>query len=169
MDTCAMMHEPELFLYFNEEEYVRIPTKVLDELGKIKDKRNSKYSPELSDTARALARDIEYKYLRIFNKTNKLRLIIENAYLDLLPKELDPKVPDNQILSVALKYKDWECYIISDDGVFRLTSLAQNIQPLTSRDFINSHKESYKTLTDRIKDLNKVDGAEYNDIQEGNK
>lgn len=40
MDTCALMHHPDLFLYFEDEEYVRIPTKVIDELGKIKDKRN---------------------------------------------------------------------------------------------------------------------------------
>lgn len=169
VDTCAMIHNPELFLYFSDEEYIRIPTKVLDELGKIKDKRNSKYSPELSDTARGLAHNIEYKYLRIFNKTNPLRLLVENASLDLLPKDLDPTVPDNQILSVALKYKDWECYIISDDGVFRLTSLAQKIHPLTSGDFISNHKEYYKSLTDRIKDFNKSEGAKYQDIPEGKK
>ena len=169
VDTCAMMHNPDLFLYFNDEEYVRIPTKVIDELGKIKDKRNSKYSPELSDTARALARDIEYKYLGIFNEKVSLRLLIENASLDLLPKDLDPGVPDNQILSVALKYKDWECYIISDDGVFRLTSLAQKIRPLTSKEFIDSHKESYKSLVDRIKEFNKSKSTRYEDTPEGNK
>lgn len=52
VDTCALMHHPDLFLYFEDEEYVRIPTKVIDELGKIKDKRNKKYGAELSETAR---------------------------------------------------------------------------------------------------------------------
>lgn len=151
LDTCALMHKPELLLYFTDEEYVRIPTKVIDELGKVKDKRNRKYDATLSDTARILARDIETYYLKLFNQQNKVRFMIENAALDLLPTDLDPNVPDNQILSVALKYKDWDTYIVSDDGVFRLTSKAQNIQAITSEQFIESHKESYKTLVEWLK------------------
>lgn len=151
LDTCALMHKPDLLLHFTDEEYVRIPTKVIDELGKIKDKRNRKYDATLSDTARILARDIESYYLKLFNQHNKVRFMIENAALDLLPTDLDPNVPDNQILSVALKYRDWDTYIISDDGVFRLTSMAQNIQAITSEQFIESHKESYKSLTEWVK------------------
>lgn len=169
VDTCAMMHHPEIFLYFGDEEYVRVPTKVIDELGKIKDKRNLKYDTELSDTARNLAREIERSYVRIFNKTNKVRFLIENAALELLPRELDPNVPDNQILSVAMKYKDWDAYIISDDGVFRLTSLAQNIQPITSEDFIASHKDSFKSLNDRIKEYNATGSVPYQEISEANR
>lgn len=151
LDTCALMHKPDLLLHFTDEEYVRIPTKVIDELGKIKDKRNRKYDATLSDTARILARDIESYYLKLFNQHNKVRFMIENAALDLLPTDLDPNVPDNQILSVALKYRDWDTYIVSDDGVFRLTSMAQNIQAITSEQFIESHKESYKSLTEWVK------------------
>ena len=154
LDTCAIMHNPEILLYFNDDDYVRIPTKVIDELGKIKDKRNLKYSAELSDTARIFVRDVNTNYLRLFNQKNKVRFLIENAALDLLPVDLDPKVPDNQILSVALKYKDWEVFIVSDDGVFRLTSLAQDIKAITSAEFIASHKENYKNLTDWVKEYN---------------
>ena len=154
VDTCALMHHPDLFLYFEDEEYVRIPTKVIDELGKIKDKRNKKYGAELSETARILAREIERTYLKVYNKNNKVRLMIENAAPELLPRELDPDVPDNQILSVALKYKNWEVFIISDDGVFRLAAMAQRIVAINSEDFINQHKEHYKSLEERIKECN---------------
>ena len=154
LDTCAIMHNPEILLYFKEDEYVRIPTKVIDELGKIKDKRNLKYSAELSDTARIFVRDVNTNYLRLFNQENKVRLLVENADIGLLPADLDPKVPDNQILSVALKYKDWEVFIISDDGVFRLASLAQDIKAITSREFIESHKDQYKNLIDWVKTFN---------------
>jgi hypothetical protein len=82
---------------------------------------------------------------------------------------LDPNVPDNQILSVAMKYKDWDAYIISDDGVFRLTSLAQNIQPITSKDFIASHKDSFKSLNDRIKEYNATGSVPYQEISEANR
>lgn len=154
LDTCALMHNPELFLYFTEDEYVRIPTKVIDELGKIKDKRNQKYDASLSDTARRIARDIDMYYLQLFNRQNKIRFLIENAALDLLPKDLDAKVPDNQILSVALKYKDWETYIVSDDGVFRLTAQAQSIQAITGAKFIEMHQDTKKELTEWIKSAN---------------
>ena len=74
--------------------------------------------------------------------------MIENAELDLLPEELDKNVSDNQILSVALKYSEWDTVIISDDGVFRLTSLAQNIKAITGEEFIKEH-EVYKKSLDR--------------------
>lgn len=160
VDTCALMHHPDLFLYFEDEEYVRIPTKVIDELGKIKDKRNKKYGAELSETARILTREIERTYLKVYNKNNKVRLMIENAAPELLPRELDSDVPDNQILSVALKYKNWEVFIISDDGVFRLAAMAQRIVAMNSEDFINQHKEHYKSLEERIKECNSETNTE---------
>lgn len=160
VDTCALMHHPDLFLYFGDEEYVRIPTKVIDELGKIKDKRNKKYGAELSETARTLAREIERTYLKLYNKNNRIRLIIENAVPELLPKELDQEVPDNQILSVALKYKNWEVFIISDDGVFRLTAMAQKVIAINSEDFIKQHREQYKSLEERIEEYNSQSSIE---------
>ncbi len=154
LDTCALMHHPDLFMYFADDEYVRIPTKVIDELGKIKDKRNKKYGVEFSDKARLIAREIERTYLKLFNKENKVRLMVENSAPELLPRDLDKDVPDNQILSVALKYKDWETYIVSDDGVFRLAAMAQHIAAINSEEFIEKHKETYKSLENRIKEYN---------------
>lgn len=158
IDTCALIHHPELLLYFSEDEFVRIPTKVIDELGKIKDMRSKKYSPELSKTAKRLAYEIERKYLKLFNQYNKMRFMIENAELDLLPVELDKNVLDNQILSVALKYLEWDTVIISDDGVFRLTSLAQKIKAITSEDFIKQHEVYKKSLENWIERFEKAGG-----------
>lgn len=158
IDTCALMHYPELLLYFKDDEFVRIPTKVIDELGKIKDMRNSKYSPELSRTAARLAYDIERKYLKLFNQNNKVRFMIENAELDLLPEELDKNVPDNQILSVALKYAEWDTVIISDDAVFRLTSLAQNIKVITGENFIKEHEIYRKSIEKWVEKYEKNGG-----------
>ena len=150
LDTCALIHHPDIFCYFTDDEYVRIPIKVVDELGKIKDKRSKKYPAEISETARELARDIERNYIPLFNKETRLRLYIENSDTMLLPAGLDPTVPDNQILSVALKYKEWNTCIISDDGVFRLASMGQNIHTMSSEEFIESHKDSYVSVQDRI-------------------
>lgn len=163
LDTCAFMHHPDILMYVEEDAYVRIPTKVIDELRKIKDKRNRKYGAELSDTARIIAREIDRTYMPLFNRKNKIRLMVENASLDLLPRDLDPNVSDNQILSVALKYKDWDAHIISDDGVFILAAAAQNIEAVKSDTFIEQHKSVHKSLEERIKEYNseeKRDGGQ---------
>ncbi len=146
MDTCALIHAPKILLYFADDEYVRIPTKVIDEIGKIKDKRNGKYDADASLTARSLARSIYEVYMGLFNSKNSIRLLIENADTSLLPEDLDPSVPDNQILSVALKYPDCETTIISDDTVFRLASISQDVKTMTSEEFMEDHKSSYKSL-----------------------
>jgi hypothetical protein len=67
---------------------------------------------------------------------------------------------------VALKYRDWEVFIISDDGVFRLTSLAQDIKAITSDEFIDSHKEQYRNLTDWVKDYNARNAVTVNHDEE---
>lgn len=156
LDTCALIHTPQLFLYFGDEDYVRIPTKVVDELGKIKDGRSDKYSYETAATARSIAKNINEEYLGLFNANNKIRLLIENADLSLLPEDLDPSVPDNQILSVALKYSDCDTTIISDDNVFALTSIAQNIKSISSEDFIKNNKSNYKSIADWEKKVKKI-------------
>lgn len=152
LDTCALMHHPDLLLYFGDDEYVRIPTKVMDELRQIKDKRNKKYDAELAETARILAREIEHTYLKLYNKNNKVRLMIESVTSGIFPRNLDQKVSDNQIVSVALKYKNWKTFIISDEEVFHLNSMAQQIIVIDSEDFIKQHKEQYKSLDGRIKE-----------------
>ena len=153
MDTCALINNPDIFLYFADDEYVRIPTKVIDELGKIKDKRNSKYSANTSHVARIVAREINDVYMKQFNYNNKLRFLIENADINLLPPDLDPKVPDNQILSVALKYKGWDACIVSDDGVFVLTAKAQEIKALKGNQFKDTHKTFFKSTEQRKRDF----------------
>ena len=146
LDTCALIHNPRILLSFADDEYVRIPTKVIDEIGKIKDRRDNKYDYEASNIARTLVRDINDVYLGLFNVDNKIRLLIENADLSLLPNDLDPDVPDNQILAVALKYSNCDTTIISDDTVFLLTAISQNIKSMTSEEFLESHIGTSKSL-----------------------
>ncbi len=137
IDTCALINAPDLIDYFSDDEYISIPTKVIDEIGKIKDGRSGKYDFATSNTARELSRKIE-SYLKTLNTKIPFRFIIENADVSLLPLDLDANVPDNQILSVALKYLEDNPVIISDDGVFRLTSISQNITTVSGAEFIAS-------------------------------
>lgn len=156
IDTCALIHNPNILLYFNDDDLVRIPTKVIDELGKIKDNRSEKYNLEASSVARNIARNINEEYLGLFNADNKIRLLIENADTTLLPEDLDPQVPDNQILSVALKYSDCDTTIISDDNVFALASISQNIKTISSSEYIKENESNKKTIDSWKEKVNKV-------------
>lgn len=44
--------------------------------------------------------------------------MIENGDENLLPFDLDKETPDHIILSVALKYKNWDVTLITDDVQF---------------------------------------------------
>lgn len=144
LDTCAIINNPDLFLYFSENEYIRLPLTVIDELGRIKDRRSSFWrDQEASTTARHLAKDIKEVYLKVFNVMNECIFMTAKADLDLLPPDLDPSTPDNMILSIAIKYKDWNLCLITDDVQFSLVAKECGINTTTSSVFIETHKKYY--------------------------
>ena len=165
VDTCAIINNPQLFQYFAEDEYVRIPTKVIDELGKIKDKRK-KYSEESSSIARIFCREVTEVYLTYFNKNEKVRFYIENVDPKLLPIDLDKETPDNLILTVALKYKNWDVCLISDDGQFKLTAHSQNIPSMSSKEFINSHLNNFVDKKKIVDEVEKIKVRQKNKLNE---
>lgn len=145
VDTCAMINNQNLFLYFAEDEYVRIPSKAWAELGNIKDRQLKKYGDgkEVPLIARALAKDIKNTYLTSFNTKNNIRFMIENGDENLLPFDLDKETPDHIILSVALKYKNWDVTLITDDVQFSGLAYSQNINSVSSNEFIKEHRKYY--------------------------
>lgn len=147
LDTCALINQPDLFLYFKDDEYINVPVKVIDELGKIKDSWNKKsYGSNEKNIARKLSKDI-YTISSILNKDKKFRFNfgkIDNE--DDIPFDLDKNVPDNNILATILKYKHWKTHLVSDDNQFRLMASAYGIAVHTSDEFIKSHKQYYRKL-----------------------
>lgn len=93
----TLVHHPDLFLYFEDEEYVRIPTKVIDELGKIKDKSVIKSMSE-AQKQQGYQQEIERTYLKVYNKNNEVRLMIENAAPELLPENLIGRLDNRNII-----------------------------------------------------------------------
>lgn len=147
LDTCALIHQPDLFLYFNDDEYINVPVKVIDELGKIKDSWNKKnYGTNEKTIARKLSKDI-YTISSIYNSDKKFRFNFGKLdSIDDFPIGLDKNVPDNNILATILKYKQWKTHLISDDNQFRLMASAYGIEVHTSDEFIKSHKQYYRKL-----------------------
>lgn len=145
VDTCAIINNQELFLYFSKDEYIRLPLTVIAELGKIKDRQSKKYGrdDEKAYIARTVVNKIKNTYLTSFNIINECILMRAKADASLLPADLDPTVPDHLILSVALKYNSWDVCIITDDNQFSLVANSIGIKTITSNQFIESHKKHY--------------------------
>ncbi len=159
LDTCALMHEPELFCYFRDDEYIRIPVKVIEELDKIKDKRSRKAGSReevmaASKTAGYLLREIGRTYSPLFNRQDDFRFLQEFSDESLLPKDLDPESPDNRILSVALKYRDWQVTVLTDDNAMANKARILGFETLKAAEFMESHRAFYKSLEARIKEAN---------------
>ena len=159
LDTCALMHEPELFCYFRDDEYIRIPVKVIEELDKIKDKRSRKAGSReeamaASKTAGYLLREIGRTYSPLFNRQDNFRFLQEFSDESLLHPDLDPESPDNKILSVALKYRDWQVTVLTDDNAMANKARLLGFETLKAAEFMESHRAFYKSLEARIKEAN---------------
>ncbi len=160
LDTCALMHEPELFCYFKDDEYIRVPVMVIEELDKIKDKRSRKAGgkgevEEASRTAGYLIREIGRTYSPLFNRQDDFRFLQEFSDESLLPKDLDPSSPDNKILSVALKYRDWQVTVLTDDNAMANKARLMGFGTLKAAEFMESHRAFYKSRSARIEEANR--------------
>ena len=151
LDTSALLNAPYIFKYFYEDEYIRIPVRVIDELGKIKDYHsgyNSKKTiggQDLSMTARHLCKDIYNKYLYDLNKEDNIRFVLEPAEeIKSIPASLDLNVPDNWILANVLFYKNWDVTLISDDTQFRLLNDSYGMKSMSSKEFVDTHTDTGK-------------------------
>ena len=132
-DTCALMHEPDLISWCdNERTLLIIPQAVLAELDKLKDDEDE----DKSYQARMAIRSIDnYKAFEWLNTK-------EVSDVSLLNSDLDPKSGDSKILSVAIRYIAKSPIIITDDVNFRNIAEAQGITAISAESFYN--KKQYE-------------------------
>lgn len=137
IDTCAFVHTPDILEYFKDNEIVRIPFRVLRELDKHKDNKNS----DLCLPAAMACKSIE-QHVTEARVGGLLTFALEpQDYPDLLPvgftyannKRLSP---DNLILSCAFRYKAFRPTLLTDDTNFRNISRSQGIAVKAWKDFV---------------------------------
>lgn len=135
-DTCALMHEPNLISWCDDDRTLLIiPQTVLTELDKLKDDEDE----DKSYQARMAIRSIEsYQAFEWLN-------IKEVSDVSLLNVDLDPESGDSKILSVAIRYIVKSPTIITDDINFRNIAEAQGIAAISTESY---HKQKkYETQT----------------------
>ena len=99
--------------------------KVIDELDKLKVK--------LRDEEK---RNVELA-LRLINRAmDRDNVSMELSDLDLLPEDFSRKSPDNNILTVALKFKDENPILITSDNGLQVKAKGLNIKTITLKEFL---------------------------------
>lgn len=140
-DTCAIMHEPNLVDYFDDDDCVRVPILIGDELDHI-NKRNP--HSEDAQKARVALRSLNSVAVSFGFKK-------EQVYPELVPVGLDNETNDNLILSVAIRYQKYAnrpVVLIVDDNNF--TFKADDILTYTACDFITAQQLSKRTVSGEL-------------------
>lgn len=136
VDTCALLNEPELISWFEDDNALLvIPIVVLNELNFLKEKKDQ----QEAFLAREVIRNIES-----YRDTDCSWLDLgEDSYPELLPQDLESKKPDNKILSIAIKHTCKKPIIVTDDINFGNIAFSQKVKTIDSSALKNAKEHNF--------------------------
>ena len=124
IDTNVFVDCPDIISRVGSKNKVVIPTKVLEELDKLKLK------PEVDKfKINEAARNINLAFTK-----NYSRMVDSDA--SLLPSGFDKNNPDCLILSVALKLKNENPILLTSDNILMSRASGMGIQAISLKDFL---------------------------------
>ena len=135
IDTNIFVLFPKIMDYISRDDRIILSGKVLDELDKLKgttsgnDKKN----------VREAIREINYMH-----KMKRDNVHFEFADIKLLPEDFDKNNADNMILSVALKFRERNPFVVSNDINFQNRAASLGIPYKSLEDIVPA--EVYETI-----------------------
>ncbi|EYE87616.1 hypothetical protein Q428_12325 [Fervidicella metallireducens AeB] len=132
IDTDVLISMPHVISKFDTTDYVIIPKKVIDELDNEKDVEKS---TEVRRNAQLALTEL-IKYVQ----ENKVVIIEDDK--DLLPDDWSI-ITDNSILSIALKYKTANPFIVTNNQEFKTKILDKNIRIIDLDKLIKMKSKNY--------------------------
>lgn len=146
IDTCAIMHQNDILEYVADDEMVRIPQTVLNEL---EDHKKNQFDKELSKIGQKCLVAIRSAFKR---RKSDAHFEYEKPYEFLLPEAFkiqkdDEKatINDRLIFSSALRYKAYSkmnVLLISDDTTMLDYGDSEHIETMNSSEFISSRDKN---------------------------
>lgn len=125
IDTNVFVNCPDIISKIDEKYMVVLSAKVIDELDKLKIKMN------------VTERQNVEKALRNINRAMDKRVIkMELSNAELLPNDFNKKSPDNNILTVALKYKNENPILLTSDNGLQVKAKGLGIATISLKDFL---------------------------------
>lgn len=125
IDTNIFVNCPDIISKIGDKYLVVLSAKVIDELDKLKIKLSSDEK-----------RNVEAA-LRYINKAmDKTNVRMELSDLSLLPNDFDKRSPDNNILTVALKFKGENPILLTSDNGLQVKAKGLNMKTISLREFL---------------------------------
>ena len=125
IDTNVFVNCPDIISKIGDKYLVVLSAKVIDELDRLKIKLSSDEK-----------RNVEAA-LRYINKAmDKSNVRMELSDLSLLPNDFDKRSPDNNILTVALKFKGENPILLTSDNGLQVKAKGLNMNTISLREFL---------------------------------
>ena len=131
IDTNVFLNDPDILTKIKRPNRVILSGQVLQELDK---KKLKSEDPSVSASARKAVTAINAMKEKD-RKAKKKFLLFDYGDLSLLPEELQVKKGDNFILSVAVKNRDNNPWLLTSDNIFALTAESVGIPAIKLEDF----------------------------------
>lgn len=125
IDTNVFVNCPDIISKIDEQYMVVLSAKVIDELDKLKIKLSSEEK-----------RNVESALRNINKALDKPNVRMELSDLSLLPSDFDRRSPDNNILTVALKFKDENPILLTSDNGLQVKAKGLNMETISLKDFL---------------------------------
>ena len=135
IDTNVFVIFPKIMDFIDKGDRIILTGKVLEELDKLKVKLSGKEKRNVREAIQAINEKIRMK-----SKTFKT----EFADTNLLPEDFDKTNPDNIILSVALKFRNRNPFLITNDLNFQNRAASMGIPFKGLKDLLP--EDVYKTI-----------------------
>ena len=125
IDTNVFVNCPDIISKIDDQYQIVMSAKVIDELDKLKIRLDV-----------AGKRNVEIA-LRLINKAmDKQNVSMELSCPDLLPDDFNKKSPDNNILTVALKFKEENPILLTSDNGLQVKAKGLKIATITLKEFL---------------------------------
>lgn len=129
IDTNVFIDFPEIISKISKEYPVILSAKVIDELDNLKSKLDNEGKRNVQKALKSINGHLD---------TRDLRMEISDT--SLLPVDFNKRSPDNQILTVALKFKSENPILLTSDIGLQVKAKGLKITSLTLADFIKQLK-----------------------------
>lgn len=126
IDTNVFVDYPDIISKINKEYPVILSAKVIDELDNLKSKLDIEGKRNVQKALKSINHHIDARDLRM-----------EISDISLLPVDFNKRSPDNQILTVALKFKCENPILLTSDNGLQIKAKGLKITTITLKEFLS--------------------------------
>ncbi len=125
IDTNVFVNCPDIISKIDEKYLVVLSAKVIDELDKLKIKLSKDEKRNVESALRNINRALDKSNVRM-----------ELSDMSLLPNDFDKRSPDNNILTVALKFMDENPILLTSDNGLQVKAKGLKMKTISLKDFL---------------------------------